>query len=403
MKMLPVWVVVVLVCLFASVSLSAGATPDPDIEPELMPIRPALVKADLRTPGTYTSGKWKYILLVNCAGTRSEGCFGSLFYENKPVPTPTRVNDHYQSPWGKIYWRGTKRHGFGTQGWHSRANKKKLMGRLLPIPGSPAPRQVKLTDEQIVKLKVLIKDLGAADFQKREAAEAAIRKMGSGALPHVKKHLKDKDAEVAERTARIAKHLENLMPPKPSKVAVTLAMDKKKYKVGERMRLTLTFTNKGEKPVRLPGYYCWLNAPSYILTGPDGKQIVCVMAVGKGGGKPRLEHTLLAPGVLKQLTTDGRFTKRKPFATLSLASTRNYFPLPSLGKYTLKFRITGKTVIGQAQPLGPMSMLAKAKAKAKVKVKAGRLLPAKLPDPPANNKLLVGTIESNTVTFEVVK
>ncbi len=54
MKTLPVWIAVVLVSLFAGVSISAAATPAPGV-------KPAPPQADLKVPGTYTNGKWKYI------------------------------------------------------------------------------------------------------------------------------------------------------------------------------------------------------------------------------------------------------------------------------------------------------------------------------------------------------
>ena len=420
MKTLPVWIAVVLVSLFAGVSISAAATPAPGV-------KPAPPQADLKVPGTYTNGKWKYIHTVRNAGTFSEGHFGSLLYENKPVPRPTRVNDHYQSPWGKMYWWGTKRHAFGAHGWHPMANKGKPMGRLLPVPGSPASRPAKLTDEQIAKLKGLLKDLGAADFQTREAAEAAIKKMGAAALPHVREHLKDKDAEVAERAGRIARYLEDLLPLRPSKVTATLSQDKKKYKVGERMRLTLTFTNRGSRSVLLTGGgwpLPWHAATDYVLKGPDGKRIKPTAINGPVGMTfAAMPPIAVAPNmplrlpihvnILKELARgsgqdkDAK-AKPTPLAYLRTQAREYCFALPKAGKYTLQFRMVGKAAGGkpepapqivpmqqggQAQPLGPVGV----RAQAFVFRPGPRLVPT------ADAKPLVGTIESNTVTFEVVK
>ena len=68
--------------------------------------------------------------------------------------------------------------------------------RLAPDQPAEPP---KLTDEQVTQVKKLVADLGSSDFQTREAAEEALRKIGPGALPYVREQAKSPDAEVGPR------------------------------------------------------------------------------------------------------------------------------------------------------------------------------------------------------------
>ena len=87
-------------------------------------------------PGTYKSGKWEYRLpMSGRPGTRGYASSGSLYYDGKGVPHfgPT-FNDHYLTPWGKMYWVGWPRIATGRHGWYLQPVSRTPMGRLLPLP-----------------------------------------------------------------------------------------------------------------------------------------------------------------------------------------------------------------------------------------------------------------------------
>lgn len=61
---------------------------------------------------------------------------------------------------------------------------------------------------EVGDLSPLIKKLGSEEFQTRETAARAIMQSGAGAIPQLKKHLKDKDLEIAGRAAKLIAALE---------------------------------------------------------------------------------------------------------------------------------------------------------------------------------------------------
>jgi hypothetical protein len=79
-----------------------------------------------------------------------------------------------------------------------RAKAEKLIDAYL----APPPN---LTAEQKAEIEKLMADLAAADPQKREAASAALVKLGPAALAPLSEAAKSKDAEVAARAAAAAK------------------------------------------------------------------------------------------------------------------------------------------------------------------------------------------------------
>lgn len=79
-----------------------------------------------------------------------------------------------------------------------RAKAEKLVDAHLAPPPEP-------TAEQKAEIEKLIADFGAADPQKREAASAAIVKLGPAALAALGEASKSKDAELAARAAAAAK------------------------------------------------------------------------------------------------------------------------------------------------------------------------------------------------------
>jgi hypothetical protein len=444
-------------CLWviAAILLTAGVAvhaADPSAEqpalraeaPAILPAGPPVEapKIDTRNGGTYTSGNWKYVYEIRAKGTRSEGRYGSLFYDGKAVAQPGAVNDHYATPWGKLYWWGAGRFRWGNHGWIPTPNKGRPLGKRLATPGGgppPPPPVPKLTDAQIARLQKLLKDLGHDAYATRESAEEEIKKLGLGALEHVKKHVDNKDPEVAERAKRIVRHLEAMLPPKPSKVAVKLELDKKKYKVGERIRITLTFTNQGDRAVQMPRggvYYPWQTSAAYVLAGPDGKPIAA--QAGGAVAVPRIARmgTILPPNrplkrvvyvrLLAKPTTplkppaqggkDGAkppAPQAKAVAYLQMSDRDKCLPLPKTGKYTLKFRmVRAAAKPGDAPaPVGADGVRIEMRQQgggnvpvqqAQVVILNGKAIVLRGPEG-GQIQPFVGIAESNAVTFEVAK
>jgi hypothetical protein len=69
-----------------------------------------------------------------------------------------------------------------------------------PADGPPTPKQQKQIDK-------LVEDLGDDDFDTRQAAEQALKKLGEQALPALEKAMKSKDLETRKRAARLAEPL----------------------------------------------------------------------------------------------------------------------------------------------------------------------------------------------------
>ena len=126
-------------CEHCLASLGGGKTP-----PKKKPLRPKPI--DPNKPGTYSFGKWRYSLKITAPGTRSEGKWGQLFYDNKRLPGP-EVNDHYRTPWGLTYWVGSPKARWGEHGWMPfRSRRVKRKGKLLGPPGQPPELKLTVAD-----------------------------------------------------------------------------------------------------------------------------------------------------------------------------------------------------------------------------------------------------------------
>ena len=321
----------------------------------------------------------------------------------------------------------------------------------------PKPAVIpKLTDSEKARAEKLIQELASSDFATREAAEEALKKMGLGVLPLVKKHVTSSDAEVAERAARIVEHLQDQLPAGPSKVKVTLSLDKKQYKIGERIRATVRFANQDKKPLTLPvvkNQYPWHEAVHYVLTGPDGKVIaperfkgliaqamIARLPLVLQPEKPisqnvymsllaelpkvnaRFRKLKAAPQVQKRAqlqqapvekaelpaaeadkkkpAEDGKPPKVKPIGFLRDATGQYYFALAKAGKYTLKFRFIAKATKPERQERagGPGRIN-------QIQRLGGQIFVFRPGQPAdaANAKPVKGVLESNEVAFEIVK
>jgi heat shock protein HslJ len=93
---------------------------------------------DYQNDHAFTSAPWEYRYSVGCKGTRSEGYFGVLLYNGNEVPVPGSINDHYQTPWGPLYWVGDPGTLFGDHGWMAHPLEREPIGSLLPDPAETA-------------------------------------------------------------------------------------------------------------------------------------------------------------------------------------------------------------------------------------------------------------------------
>jgi HEAT repeat protein len=78
-----------------------------------------------------------------------------------------------------------------------------LAGFAVPTYAAEPPKDKKPSTEQAARIKKLVKQLGADDFEEREAASKAIEKTGKAAVPALRGALKSKDAEVVTRADRL--------------------------------------------------------------------------------------------------------------------------------------------------------------------------------------------------------
>ncbi len=117
------------------------ATPPADKPPaELPPDVPATARPKPIDPshtGLYIWGKWRYRLEVTSPGTRSEGRWGWLNYNDQKLPRG-EVNDYYNTPWGPVYWVDVPNSSWGAHGWMpSPLPQVRRPGRALPLPYAP--------------------------------------------------------------------------------------------------------------------------------------------------------------------------------------------------------------------------------------------------------------------------
>jgi hypothetical protein len=83
-------------------------------------------------------------------------------------------------------------------------------GRLWPA--TLPPRAVPLTAEESVRAVKLIEKLGSEQFQEREAATAALMKLGKGAIPPLEQGARGEDAERRARCETLIRDLTGTMP-----------------------------------------------------------------------------------------------------------------------------------------------------------------------------------------------
>ena len=63
------------------------------------------------------------------------------------MPVPENVNDHYQTPWGLVYWVGDPPHKWDRHGWMFGPRTGKPMGKPLPNPDKEAEQRELLVTE----------------------------------------------------------------------------------------------------------------------------------------------------------------------------------------------------------------------------------------------------------------
>jgi len=79
----------------------------------------------------YTSGVWRYSIEHFVPPGHRYHHEGHLYYNGHELPTPTRINDYYVTPWGRLYWVGMKRIRWEPNGWMRTPNPRSPMGREL--------------------------------------------------------------------------------------------------------------------------------------------------------------------------------------------------------------------------------------------------------------------------------
>jgi len=91
---------------------------------------------DLNKSENYVSGRWGYQYALSNEGSRSEGYYGKLLFDGKPLPEPENINDYFQTPWGAIYWVGEPFVAFGVHGWMPNPVVRAKIGQRLPDPAT---------------------------------------------------------------------------------------------------------------------------------------------------------------------------------------------------------------------------------------------------------------------------
>jgi tetratricopeptide (TPR) repeat protein len=219
-------------------------------------------------------------------------------------------------------------------------------------PDGPLPPGVKavagtaqtapgLSAEERGRVEALIRDLGDDSFPKREAASAALRKLGSGAAPLLREALKSDDAEVRWRAQNVLNNLTGAPGPETGGLEMTVRPVRENFAADEALALEVVIRNvtargggKG-KDILLPATAMFLGWDGEFV-GPRGPRIVRWPAGDllriKPGGEYRLcvrldEPDAPAPaaashrvqlvageaavdGSLPAVTEDGRFQGR---------------------------------------------------------------------------------------------
>jgi len=149
----------------ALVALVAGCTPGR--RPEGI----VSTRLDRTQDGQHTSGAWTYTYSITNPGSRSEGCHGLLSYRQTEVPAPMRINDFYETPWGRLYWVGKPVVLFGGHGWMPTPLVREPIGRALIDPA------LVNSERFMVHLKVVApEELATPDRLERDAKVLAALK-----------------------------------------------------------------------------------------------------------------------------------------------------------------------------------------------------------------------------------
>lgn len=132
---------------------------------------------DLTRSGSYIAGRWTYMYAISNPGTRSEGYCGVLAFDDRILPAPKNVNDHYPTPWGEMYWVGQPVTAFGSHGWMTKPLPSRKDGTALPVPGQAAAVYVKVLTAEEAGLPngPAVEDWLAAELLKLGVKDAAVR------------------------------------------------------------------------------------------------------------------------------------------------------------------------------------------------------------------------------------
>jgi hypothetical protein len=87
-------------------------------------------------------GPWGYEYSIAAKGTRSEGSYGKLFYNEQELATPAHINDYFETPWGRMYWVGFPPVIFGSHGWMTNPLTREPVGQALADPSTRAENSV---------------------------------------------------------------------------------------------------------------------------------------------------------------------------------------------------------------------------------------------------------------------
>ena len=223
----------------------------------------------------------------------------------------------------------------------------------------PATRPAALSAAQLAQFEKLIDRMRDSSFDKREAADAAIRKMGVPVLPVIRKYIDDDDPEVALRAEQIIEFLDRQIPVQAKELRLSLTTDKKELKVRSRTGFKVTLTNDSRKTTgyKQSGAGSATQARCFVLKGPDGERIwPLLQKKGRPSRDGQLQphgkcifmfHTTInatAPAGLQPIpglkTSASRpATKTKPFAWLIFRDGTYHFPLPRPGVYSVLMRV----------------------------------------------------------------
>ena len=236
---------------------------------------------DTTMSATYTSGKWTYKYRITAKGTRSQGRWGELSFAGKRMPEPANVNDHYETPWGKIFWVGPGNFRWGLHRWMPQPRGHKAMGKLLPAPVSLAVAPLKLDDGHhgrtvpaIVGQTIIIRLKGNAStghtWRPAKLTGRSVRLIGGPTYEQGAAAVGAGGVFLftyeAIRTGKAKIHLEYRRPSeknKPPAKIFTVNVDVQANPTGERVKMLKEAVDKFQLHLR---YYGPQDKPYYALT-----------------------------------------------------------------------------------------------------------------------------------------